>query len=476
VNHHGTLLDGAFLAGAGEANRLRRAPVEDEVVDGKYRLVRTLGEGGMGIVFEADHLLLRKKVAIKFLRPEVVCLPEATARFEREARASVRMRGPHVVRVLDVDSDADGRPYMVMELLCGRDLEAELRERGRLPIAEAADWLLQACAAVSEAHAAGIVHRDLKPSNLFLAEVGEGTRIVKVLDFGISKMTREPEPSVTSTAMTVGTPLYMSPEQLRSSRDVDVRTDVWALGVILYELVAGAPPFRGTTTAAIAAIVADATPSLAAVRAETPAGLERVVVTALAKSPDHRFPNVESFAAALVPFASAPAEAAPGLARRRRFRPSSRAIRVARAAMARAPVGPRVTDAVELLHLRPSEALPKTSPGRPPSETPSDPTAGRQATPRVYRDALRTFVGTLALGMGVATAATVLAGSDEQHGTRRAVVTADASPMASSRVALLGRPRAHHRAVAAASEETDAGAPSAGAPDPRTGAGDARLR
>ncbi|MCL2449298.1 MAG: serine/threonine protein kinase, partial [Polyangiaceae bacterium] len=422
VTPHGTLLDGAFLAEG--ANRLKRAPVAGEVVDGKYRLVRTLGEGGMGIVFEADHLLLREKVAIKFLRPEVVRLPEATARFQREARASVRMRGPHVVHVIDVDSDADGRPYMVMELLRGRDLEAELRERGRLPVAEAAGWLLQACGAVAEAHDAGIVHRDLKPSNLFLAEA-DGTRVVKVLDFGISKMTQEPELPVTSTTMTFGTPLYMSPEQLRSSRDVDARTDVWALGVILYELVAGMPPFRGTTTAAIAAIVADATPSLSAVRTDTPSGLERVVATALAKSPERRFPNVEAFAAALLPFASRAKAMAGRSGSGRAFRPSLHARRVARSAMARAPIGPLVTDAVDLLRLRPSETPPVIP--TPPGAT------------RIYRDAARTFVGAVALGMGLATAASVLVGTAEDPpASRRENAGGDSSSL-TSRVALLSR-------------------------------------
>lgn len=135
-------------------------PSAGDLVSGRYRLVRPLGEGGMGLVFEAEHLRLRQSVAIKFLRPEVLAMPDAIERFEREARASCRMRGPHVVHVLDVDTDEVGRPFMVMELLRGRDLEAELRARGALPITEAADWVLQACAAVAEAHQAGIIHRD----------------------------------------------------------------------------------------------------------------------------------------------------------------------------------------------------------------------------------------------------------------------------------------------------------------------------
>jgi serine/threonine-protein kinase len=383
-----------FIAGiAGERDQAKRPPAQGDIVDGKYLLLQPLGEGGMGLIFEAEHLRLRQIVAIKFLRPDVLALPEAIARFEREARASVCMRGRHVVHVLDVDTDAEGRPYIVMERLHGRDLEAELRTRGRLPIREAVDLVLQACAAVAEAHDAGIVHRDLKPSNLFLADLPGSRRIVKVLDFGISKMTREAEPAVTSTTTTIGTPLYMSPEQVRSSRDVDSRTDIWALGVILYELVAGAPPFRGTTTAAIAAIVADATPSLVCARQETPPGLERVVATALAKSPEDRFPDVQAFAAALSVYASHGASAGPFS-----LRPTPHALRVAKAAMARAPRGPSVSNATELLRLHSWQ--------------------GRSPPSRLYGDALKTFVGTLALGMGLATAATTIAGSGDNRDHR----------------------------------------------------------
>jgi serine/threonine-protein kinase len=324
--------------------RADTAPCPGDIVGGKYRLARALGEGGMGVVFEAEHLRLRQSVAIKFLRADAIVMPDAVERFEREARAICRMRGPHVVHVLDVDSDAHGRPYMVMEMLRGRDLEAELHARGALPLDEAVDLILQACAAVAEAHAAGIVHRDLKPSNLFLAD-GAGTRVLKVLDFGISKVTRD-EPATTSIAVTVGTPLYMSPEQVRSSRDVDGGTDIWSLGVILYELVAGTPPFRGTTTAAIAAIVADATPSLRDVRPDLPQELERAVMTALAKSPRDRFPCVEAFAAALMPFASPEGIAGPFS-----LRPSRQAYESACSAMKRTPVGPQAIDASDLLRL-----------------------------------------------------------------------------------------------------------------------------
>ncbi len=352
-----------------------------EVVAGKYRLVRRLGEGGMGLVFEAEHLRLRQSVAIKFLRPEVLAMPDAVARFEREARASCCIRGPHVVQVLDVDTDECGRPFMVMELLRGRDLEAEIRERGALPVTEAVDWVLQACAAVSEAHQARIVHRDLKPSNLFLAEEF-GTRVVKVLDFGISKIQEGSEPTMTGMAVTMGTPLYMSPEQVRSSRDVDCRTDVWSLGVILYELIAGAPPFSGTTTAAIAAIVADATPGLRECSPHVPPELEKVVMTTLAKSPDDRFPTVEALAAALVPFASAEGANGPYS-----LRPSQRAFEVASQTMARAPAANRATSSAELLRMRPSRTSRHSS-----------------RTSQPWWETTRTLGGTVAIGVALATA------------------------------------------------------------------------
>ena len=352
----------------------------------------------MGLVFEAEHLRLRQSVAIKFLRHEVLSLPDAVERFEREARASARIRGPHVVQVLDVDTDDRGRPYMVMELLRGRDLEAELRVRGPFPIATAVDLVLQACVAVGQAHAAGIVHRDLKPSNLFLTEE-PGKRVLKVLDFGISKIAPDaeaPPASATSTCVTVGTPLYMSPEQMRSSRDVDGRSDIWSLGVILYELVAGTPPFLGTTTAAIAAIVADAMPSLRRVRPDVPEALERVLLTALAKVPADRLPTAEALGAALLPFASADGVAGPFS-----LRPSQRDFALAVSAMARTPASQRISDATELLDLPTSRRLPGAH----------VPATLRRPAAYSSREAMRTlatFAGTFVIGMGLASAMTLV--------------------------------------------------------------------
>jgi eukaryotic-like serine/threonine-protein kinase len=264
-----------------------------------------LGSGGMGVVFEATHLRLRQRVAVKMLRPELAMLGETVARFEREARAAVKLRSRHVARVIDVDALEDGTPYMVMEFLEGRDLSAEIAARGPLPVGEAVDYLLQACDAMAEAHQQGTVHRDLKPSNLFLAAEQRGC-VVKVLDFGISKVAEEgAAASVTSTFSVMGTALYMSPEQVRSAKHVDARSDVWALAVILYEMLTGRSPFVGETATAIAAaIVADAPTPLRAYRQGVPPLLDAAIMRGLEKDRDRRFPDAAAFAAAIASFAS----------------------------------------------------------------------------------------------------------------------------------------------------------------------------
>ncbi|HEY2516247.1 MAG TPA: protein kinase [Polyangiaceae bacterium] len=282
---------------------LASLPAPGDRIAGKYDVVRVVGEGGMGIVYEVVHTRLQQRAAIKMLQPRVQAMADVSARFEREARAACRLRSRYAVRISDVDHDERGRAYMVMEFLEGHDLSAELEARRRLPPTEGVDVLLQACVAMAEAHVSGVVHRDLKPSNLFLVNEG-GERIVKVLDFGISKLTAEGEAAVTSTFATMGTPLYMSPEQIRSTKNVDARTDIWSLGVILYEVLAGERPFQGTTTAAAAAIVADEPPPLRSFAPEVPEGLQAVVHRTLAKKPEDRFADVRAFAHALAPYGS----------------------------------------------------------------------------------------------------------------------------------------------------------------------------
>jgi serine/threonine protein kinase len=218
-----------------------------ETLAGKYRIERVLGEGGMGVVVAATHLQLEQLVAIKFLLAAAVKNEELVTRFAREARVLAKLDGEHVGRVIDVGQTDDGSPYMVMEYLDGRDLEKELEARGALPIAEAVDYVLQAIEAIAEAHNHGIVHRDLKPANLFLARKTNGGTSVKVLDFGISKNTKEDvrESGLTKASAVMGSPLYMSPEQLSRASDADQRSDVWSLGVILYELTTTKLPFDG---------------------------------------------------------------------------------------------------------------------------------------------------------------------------------------------------------------------------------------
>jgi len=208
---------------------------EGDLLAGKYRVERVLGSGGMGIVVAARHEQLDQRVAIKFVREEALGNEDAVARFLREARAAVKLRSEHAAKVLDVGTLESGAPYMVMEYLEGSDLGAILSEGEPLSVEVAAEYIAQACEAVAEAHAAGIVHRDLKPQNLFLTQtIGGGAR-VKVLDFGVSKTLESTGGGgLTQTRSMLGSPLYMSPEQMRSSRDVDARSDVWVFGVVLF--------------------------------------------------------------------------------------------------------------------------------------------------------------------------------------------------------------------------------------------------
>jgi eukaryotic-like serine/threonine-protein kinase len=276
-------------------------PSPGQVLGGKYLIHRLLGEGGMAFVFEASHQRLGQRVAVKLLHPDFARDTDLVARFEREARALALLKSRHVARVSDVDATLDGLPYIVMEFLQGRDLDAELQQRGRIPVDEAVDYVLQSCAAMAEAHGVGIVHRDLKPANLFLAE-DNGERIVKVLDFGISKVVGETT-RLTGSGAVMGTVLYMSPEQVRAAPDVDTRADIWALGMILYELVAGRAPWEGSSHQIAAAIVSG---DAADVRsfAAVPDGLATALRTTLARDRNHRYASVRELAAALVPFTS----------------------------------------------------------------------------------------------------------------------------------------------------------------------------
>jgi len=276
---------------------------------GKYRIEEVIGSGGMSVVVRALHTLLGQPVALKLLRPELASDPVHVERFLREALAAAQLKNEHVVRIHDADRLPDGAPYLVMEVLEGLDLAKLLLARGPLPVAEVVYYVLQACEAVAEAHARGIVHRDLKPSNLFLTRTPEGAPCVKVLDFGISKLEASLEDlRLTGTMVVLGSPLHMSPEQIRDSRTVDRRTDIWSLGTLAFELLTGRPPFLADTAAAlIARISADRPEPLSSFRSDVPPALDTVLLRCLEKDRTQRIQSVDELVRLLSPFA--PAEA-----------------------------------------------------------------------------------------------------------------------------------------------------------------------
>jgi serine/threonine-protein kinase len=276
------------------------------VIAERYRVDRALGAGTMGVVAAAFHLEFEQPVAIKFVSPSALGQAEAAERFRREVRAAAKIKGEHVARVLDVGALTSGLPYMVMELLDGRTLEEELEARTFLPVPEAVDYVLQAIEALAEAHAASIVHRDLKPANLFLSRRPDRSRLIKVLDFGVSKSLAESESTLrlTRTGMIVGSPLYMSPEQIGASRTPDVRSDIWTLGAILFELVSGRTPYSANSMPDLyAKLLRDPPNPISRQGVEIPVELEAIITRCLQREPEQRFANVSELAQALLPFA-----------------------------------------------------------------------------------------------------------------------------------------------------------------------------
>jgi len=330
--------DGASYAPHDEALRESDAgepPKRSALFAGKYTIERVLGRGGMGIVLGARHAKLEHAVAIKLLLPQALERKDARARFEREARAAASMRGDHVVHVHDLGVLDSGVPYIVMEYLEGRDFADVLDERGALPLEEAVDYVLQVCDALAEAHAAGIVHRDLKPANLFLAEREDGTTIVKVVDFGLSKFVgaRPREATITDASLVVGSPGWMSPEQLCATHRVDERSDIWTTGALLYRMITGQSPFGvDSLDRMYTRLVSGPPPPPSKLRPGLPPEIDAVILKCLERDRERRYQTVAELALALADFA--PARAWPLLERIPRVR---RAAELARTATMRPP-------------------------------------------------------------------------------------------------------------------------------------------
>ena len=283
------------------------------MVGGRYRVGKTLGRGGMGEVVEAKHEQLGTRVAIKVMRAERAQKPELIERFLREARAAAQLQGEHVCRVHDFGTLEAGPPYMVMELLTGRDLASIIKDEGGIEPGLAARYITQACEAMAEAHALGIIHRDLKPSNLFLCLRPDGTTSIKVLDFGIAKAIGH-DSALTDTDHAIGSPAYMSPEQVRSSKAVDARTDIWSLGIVMFELLTGKLPFEADNPAGLA--LAITTQKAPALPPAVPKKLAEAVKRCLHRDAERRYADVGELAAALEPFVTKEDKPATSLARR----------------------------------------------------------------------------------------------------------------------------------------------------------------
>ena len=276
-----------------------------DVIADKYEVVGLLGSGGMGYVISARHTELGEMVALKFLRPEALAHAELVERFAREARAAAKIRSEHVANVFDVGTLPDGTPFIVMEYLAGKDLADHLHQEGALPISVAVEYIMQACEALAAAHAHGIVHRDIKPENLFLTQQAQGMHMIKILDFGISKIALpRGKRDLVRTQMALGSPVYMSPEQIRRSDQVDARSDIWAVGCVLFELLTGVTAFDEPSLLELSAAILEREPvPLQTLRPDASPELEEIVLRCLMKNADERYQNVAELAAALYPFA-----------------------------------------------------------------------------------------------------------------------------------------------------------------------------
>ncbi len=352
-------------------------PTTGEIIDGKYQIERMLGEGGMGAVAKAIHLLLRAPVALKFMNPQYVSFPGAVERFLNEGVASKAIKSEHVVQVSDVGKLPSGAPYLVMDCLDGRDLSELLTQEGKpgLEIERVIHFMSQILRGLQVAHALGIIHRDMKPSNCFVIRHEGQADFVKILDFGISKVASQGSASLTQTNSALGTPLYMSPEQARSPRDVDARSDIYSVGVIFYELLTGHTPFTSDTgefTEILFKLFTADVPPIQEAREDISPELAVVVHKALAREVADRYQSVGELAEALVPFASA--RTLPVLDRIKHYQPESRS-----SIVPRPENGPSSTFAFSALgqHTKPYVATPAASDTQ---ATPTEATAKTQAS------------------------------------------------------------------------------------------------
>ncbi|HMF39623.1 MAG TPA: serine/threonine-protein kinase [Polyangia bacterium] len=317
---------------------------EGETVGERYELQRLLGAGGMGAVYEARHKLIGRRCAVKLLHPQYARQAAMLTRFQREARAAASLENEHIAAVTDFGFADDGVPFLVMERLEGQDLAALVAREGPLPVARAVSLLAQACRGLAAAHASDIVHRDLKPANLFLTQRSDGGDLVKVLDFGIAKLLDADETgaAITGTGKLLGTACYMPPEQAKGESDIDHRADIYALGAILYELLAGTKAHPGTNyNAVLFHILTQTIVPLRALRADLPAGLDAVVERAMAFDRGDRFANVTELHDAVVRFAGTQVAPVPARA----------------SVTAKAPISPALAATV---------ATPATAPGQAP--------------------------------------------------------------------------------------------------------------
>ena len=343
-------------------------PKIGDVIASKYRLDKVAGEGGMGVVYAAEHLVLKQRVAVKILLPDALASEATVERFAREARAAAKIDSEHVARVLDAGTTASGSPFLVMEYLEGCDLEELLALQKTLPVPEVVDYVVQALSGLAHAHAANVVHRDLKPANLFLACRPDGSNVIKVLDFGISKTTRgKPEDKKLTGQHVLGSPVYMSPEQLRNATDIDARADIWSVGIVAYELLAGEPPFDGDGVGEIFAAILEKEPiPLAEKNPKVPREVSDIVARCLRRSPNERWEDVAQLARALAPFGSEPhaavvERAEQVLARAKQLRPPKTPIEARRVVEAIDAAATRaITIATHTTKTGP--ALPSTSP------------------------------------------------------------------------------------------------------------------